>query len=124
MGVRLTQRHRWTGWNDDGHLLFQTPDGRRVVDTRATVLALGGASWPRLGSNAASVDTLAAKGVKISPLRPANFGFTVGWSGIFRDHFEGQPLKGGALSLWSHTGRGEAFITRAGLEGGGTYALL
>jgi uncharacterized flavoprotein (TIGR03862 family) len=123
MGVRLTQRHRWTGWNDDGHLLFQTPDGRRVVDTRATVLALGGASWPRLGSNAAWVETLAAKGVTISPLRPANCGFTVGWSEIFRNRFEGQPLKGVALSFGSHTVRGEAIITRAGLEGGAIYAL-
>jgi uncharacterized flavoprotein (TIGR03862 family) len=123
MGVQLALRHRWTGWNDDGQLLFQTPDGKRVVDAHATVLALGGASWPRLGSNAAWVETLAAKGVTISPLRPANCGFTVAWSEIFRDRFEGQPLKGVALSFGSHTVRGEAIITRAGLEGGAIYAL-
>jgi uncharacterized flavoprotein (TIGR03862 family) len=123
MGVRLTLRHRWTGWNDDGHLLFQTPDGRRVVDARATILALGGASWPRLGSNGAWVEILAAKTVAISPLRPANCGFRVAWSEIFRDRFEGQPLKGVALSFGSHTVRGEAIITRAGLEGGAIYAL-
>src|SRR6266436_9939583 len=62
MGVQLTLRHRWTGWNDDGQVLFQTPDGKRVAGARATILALGGASWPRLGSNGAWVETLAARG--------------------------------------------------------------
>jgi len=123
MGVQLALRHRWTGWNDDGRLLFQTPAGKRLVDARATVLALGGASWPRLGSNGAWVETLAATGVAISPLRPANCGFTVAWSEIFRDRFEGQPLKGIALSFGSDTVRGEAVITRTGLEGGAIYAL-
>src|SRR5712675_1555460 len=123
MGVQLALRHRWTGWNDDGQLLFQTPDGKRVVDARATVLALGGASWPRLGSNGAWVETLAAEGVAVSPLRPANCGFTVTWSEIFRDRFEGEPLKGIALSFGSHSVRGEVIITRAGLEGGAIYAL-
>jgi uncharacterized flavoprotein (TIGR03862 family) len=123
MGVQLALRHRWTGWNEEGQLLFQTPDGKSAVNARATVLALGGASWPRLGSNGAWVETLAARGVAISPLRPANCGFTVAWSEIFRDRFEGQPLKGIALSFESHTVRGEAVITRAGLEGGAIYAL-
>jgi len=123
MGVQLALRHRWTGWNDDGQLLFRTPDGKRVVDARATILALGGASWPRLGSNGAWVETLAARGVAVSPLRPANCGFIVGWSDIFHDRFEGQPLKGIALSHGTHTVRGEAVITRAGLEGGAIYAL-
>ena len=123
MGVELALRHRWTGWNDDGQLLFQTPDGKRVVDARATVLALGGASWPRLGSNGAWVETLAAEGVAVSPLRPANCGFTVAWSEIFRDRFEGEPFKGIALSFGSHSVRGEVIITRAGLEGGAIYAL-
>jgi len=123
MGMELALRHRWTGWNDDGQLLFQTPDGKRVVDARATVLALGGASWPRLGSNGAWVETLAAEGVAVSPLRPANCGFTVAWSEIFRDRFEGEPLKGIALSFGSHSVRGEVIITRAGLEGGAIYAL-
>src|SRR6185369_7150310 len=83
MGVGLTLRHRWTGWDEQGRLSFQTPDGPLVVDTRATVLALGGASWPRLGSDGAWADILAAKGVQISSLRPANSGFTVAWSDIF-----------------------------------------
>jgi uncharacterized flavoprotein (TIGR03862 family) len=123
MGVQLTLRHRWIGWNDDGQLLFQTPDGKRVAGARATILALGGASWPRLGSNGAWVETLAARGMAISPLRPANCGFTVAWSEIFCDRFEGQPLKGIVLSFGPHAVRGEAVVTRAGLEGGAIYAL-
>src|SRR3954451_4288131 len=80
MGVQFKLRHRWIGWNDAGQLAFLTPDGKHAVDTRATVLALGGASWPRLGSDGAWVQTLAAKQVAMSPLRPANCGFTVAWS--------------------------------------------
>ena len=123
MGVQFRLRHRWTGWGDGGYLRFQTSDGVVAVEARATVLALGGASWPRLGSDAAWVDILAAKGVTISPLKPANCGFTVAWSDIFRDRFEGQPLKSVALSFGSRTVRGEAIITRAGIEGGAIYAL-
>src|SRR6266576_1566947 len=69
MGVQFALRHRWTGWDENGRLLFQTPDGQRNVEARATVLALGGASWPRLGSDGAWAKTLSAKGVTISPLR-------------------------------------------------------
>ena len=123
MGVKLNLRHRWIGWDGEGHLLFDAPDGQRAVDARATVLALGGASWPRLGSDAAWVKTLAAKGVAISPLKSANCGFAVAWSEIFRDRFEGQPLKGAALSFGAQTVRGEAVITRSGIEGGAIYAL-
>ncbi|MDO8396710.1 MAG: TIGR03862 family flavoprotein [Bradyrhizobium sp.] len=123
MGVQLKLRHRWTGWDEQGRLLFETPDGQRVTEARATVLALGGASWPRLGSDGGWTGTLGAKGVMISPLRPANCGFKVTWSDIFRDRFEGQPLKGIALSFGSHTVRGEAIITRTGIEGGAIYAL-
>jgi len=122
-GVRFALRHRWTGWDHEGRLLFQTPDGPRTIAASATVLALGGASWPRLGSDGAWVDLLAARSVNISPHRPANCGFTVSWSDVFRDRFEGQPLKGVALSFGQHTVRAEAIITRSGIEGGGIYAL-
>jgi uncharacterized flavoprotein (TIGR03862 family) len=123
VGVQFALRHRWTGWDSDDRLLFHTPEGPRVVDPRATLLALGGASWPRLGSDGAWAETLAAKGVMISPLRPANSGFTAAWSDIFRDRFEGQPLKGVALTFGAHTVRGEAIVTRTGIEGGAVYAL-
>jgi uncharacterized flavoprotein (TIGR03862 family) len=123
LGVQLALRHRWIGWDDSGRLLFATPDGDRFVDARATVLAFGGASWPRLGSDGAWVETLAAKGAVVAPLRPANCGFTVAWSEIFKDRFEGQPLKGVALSFGTHMVRGEAMITRSGLEGGAVYGL-
>jgi uncharacterized flavoprotein (TIGR03862 family) len=123
VGVQFALRHRWVGWEEDGRLSFQTPNGQRAVDARAIVLALGGASWPRLGSDGGWVDTLTANGVAISPLRPANCGFTVAWSEIFRNRFEGIPLKGVALSSGPHTLRGEAMITRSGIEGGAIYAL-
>jgi len=122
-GVQFALRHRWTGWDEKGGLLFETPDGQRAVDARATVLALGGASWPRLGSTGAWADILGSKGVTIAPLRPANCGFTVAWSSVFRDRFEGHPLKGAALSLGPHSVRGEAMITKTGIEGGAIYAL-
>ncbi|MFC4837833.1 NAD(P)/FAD-dependent oxidoreductase [Bradyrhizobium sp. GCM10023182] len=122
-GVQFAFRHRWAGWDEQGRLQFQTPDGTRAVAGSATVLALGGASWPRLGADGAWGDLLAAKGITLSKLRPANSGFTVAWSDVFRDRFEGQPLKGVALTIGAHTVRGEAMITRAGIEGGAIYAL-
>jgi uncharacterized flavoprotein (TIGR03862 family) len=122
-GVQFALRHRWIGWDEAGRLLFQMAEGQRAVEARATVLALGGASWPRLGSDGAWVEMLAAKGVAISPLRPANSGFAVAWSDVFRDRFEGQPLKGVALSFGAQTIRGEAVVTKAGIEGGAIYAL-
>ena len=122
-GVQFAFRHRWIGWDAQGQLQFQTPDGMLALAADANVLALGGASWPRLGSDGAWVDWLAAKGIAISKLRPANSGFAVAWSDVFRDRFEGQPLKGVALTIGAHTVRGEAMITRSGIEGGAIYAL-
>ncbi|UPJ52949.1 TIGR03862 family flavoprotein [Bradyrhizobium sp. 200] len=121
--VKLSLRHRWIGWDEQDRLRFQTSDGVVAVEAAATVLALGGASWPRLGSDGTWAETLAAKGVKISSLRSANSGFTVAWSDIFRDRFEGQPLKGVTLTFGEHSIRGEAIVTRAGIEGGAIYAL-
>jgi uncharacterized flavoprotein (TIGR03862 family) len=122
-GVQFAFRHRWLGWNEAGRLRFRTADGERALEPRVTVLALGGASWPRLGSDGAWTELLAAKGVKLSPLRSANCGFTAGWSDIFRDRFEGQPLKGAAFGFGTQTIRGETIITRDGMEGGAIYAL-
>jgi uncharacterized flavoprotein (TIGR03862 family) len=123
MGAQFSLRHRWIGWDGKGRLLFQTLEGDLAVEADATVLALGGASWPRLGSEGGWVEILAAQGVKISPLKPANCGFIVNWSDIFRDRFEGEPLKGIGLSYGARTIRGEAVITRGGIEGGAIYEL-
>ena len=123
VGVQFALRHRWTGWDGGGRLSFVAPAGARVVDAAATVLALGGASWPRLGSDGEWLKILSEKGVTISQLRAANCRFTVAWSDIFRDRFEGLPLKGAAFSFGGHMLRGEAVITRTGIEGGAIYAL-
>ena len=122
-GVQFAFRHRWTGWDEQGRLRFQTPDGERTVEPRASVLALGGASWPRLGSDGSWVGLLTSKGVAVASLRPANCGFLVGWSDVFRKRFEGQPLKGAEFKFGGQTIRGEAIITRSGIEGGAIYAL-
>jgi uncharacterized flavoprotein (TIGR03862 family) len=123
MGVSFSLRHRWIGWDDSGRLSFQTPDGPSAADPQATVLTLGGASWPRLGSDGRWVETLRSRGVGVSPLKPSNCGFAVNWSDVFRDRFEGAPLKGLALSFGGLSVRGEAVITRDGIEGGAVYAL-
>jgi hypothetical protein len=122
-GVRFVFRHRWIGWDDRGALRFHTPEGESTIDARATVLALGGASWPRLGSDGAWTELLAKWGIAIAPLRPANCGFTVAWSDVFRDRFEGQPLKGVEFRFGDRAIRGEAVVTRTGIEGGAIYAL-
>jgi uncharacterized flavoprotein (TIGR03862 family) len=122
-GVQFAFRHRWIGWDEARRLHFQTPDGERTVEARATVLALGGASWPRLGSDGTWAATLTAAGVTVAPLRPANSAFAVEWSDIFKERFEGQPLKGAEFRFGAHAIRGEAVITRTGIEGGAIYAL-
>ncbi|MGP8123522.1 MAG: NAD(P)/FAD-dependent oxidoreductase [Xanthobacteraceae bacterium] len=122
-GVRLVLRHRWIGWTAAGELAFEGPGGVVTERAPAVVLALGGGSWPRLGSDAAWVDVLRGRGVEVSGLRPANCGFRVRWSASFRDRFAGVPLKGLALSAGTQTTRGEAVVTGDGIEGGGIYAL-
>lgn len=121
LGVRLQTRWRWSGWHGKA-LRFETPEGERLVTPAATILALGGASWPRLGSDAAWVPWLAAKGVEIAPFRPANMGFTVEWSPHMAAHF-GAPVKGVALAAGGRISRGEFVLTARGIEGGGVYAL-
>jgi len=120
-GVAFAFRHRWTGW-DGEHFTFEAPDGAVAVDADAIVLALGGASWPRLGSDGAWVEPLTQAGVAVAPLAPSNCGFVTGWSEHFA-RFAGQPLKRLALSFGGQVLRGEAVITATGLEGGGIYAL-
>lgn len=122
LGVEIRIRSRWVGWRD-GALAFETPDGERLERPDAVVLALGGASWPRLGSDGAWKPWLEAGGVAVAPFRPANVGFDFAWSSLFRDRFAGQPLKGVAVTHGSRTARGEAMIARYGLEGSAVYAL-
>jgi uncharacterized flavoprotein (TIGR03862 family) len=122
MGVAFMSRHLWTGW-DGNALTFETPQGRVAVAADAVVLALGGASWPQLGSDGGWVSTMTAAGIAVAPLRPANCGFTVAWSEVFRERFQGHPLKRIALSFAGERVRGEAVVTVAGIEGGAVYAL-
>ena len=121
-GVELRTRSRWTGFDGDG-LTFATTDGLRTERPDAVVLALGGASWPRLGSDGAWQPWLEGKGVRVSPLQPSNVGFDVAWSTVFAERFAGQPLKPVALSHGDRSVRGEAMITCYGLEGSAIYAL-
>ncbi|HWA89473.1 MAG TPA: TIGR03862 family flavoprotein [Rhizomicrobium sp.] len=120
--VQFRLRHDWRGWSG-GALRFHTSTGDVAETHDVTVLALGGASWPRLGADGGWATLLAEKGVAIAPLRPANMGFDVDWSEIFRARFAGQPLKNVVLRFGEHAARGDAMITRYGLEGGAVYAL-
>jgi uncharacterized flavoprotein (TIGR03862 family) len=122
LGVTLKVRSRWTGWSEDA-LRFETPEGDQLERPDATVLALGGASWPRLGSDGAWAPVLEAAGTEVAPLRPANAGFDVAWSDILKDRAAGQPLKAVGLAFSGQTVRGEVMLTRYGVEGGAIYAL-
>jgi hypothetical protein len=122
LGVTLASRSRWTGWQGD-ELVFDTPEGQRVEHPDATIFALGGASWPRLGSDGAWQAAFAERGAHISTLRPANSGFVVDWSSIFRERFAGEPIKRASFSFAGKHVRGEAIIAGYGLEGGAIYAL-
>ncbi len=122
-GVQFHVRHRWVGWSRDGKLVFETPDGSADFAASATILALGGASWPKLGSDGAWVAPLAARGVTVSPLLPANCGFDVAWSDHFRGRFAGQPVKPAILAFARETHRGEFVVTETGIEGSGVYPL-
>jgi uncharacterized flavoprotein (TIGR03862 family) len=127
-GVRFHVQHRWTGWQDDGALRFETPDGVAMVQADAVVLAMGGGSWPELGSDGAWVAPLAARGIDIAPLKPANCGFDIDWTPYFRDRQAGAPLKP-VVAHWigldgqEHTQQGECVITANGIEGSLIYAL-
>ena len=121
-GVRFHMRHRWQGWDDAGQLLFDAPQGRVQRQPAATVLALGGASWPRLGSDGAWWPWLRSRGVDLAPLLPSNCGFDVAWSAYFSQRFAGQPLKSVALAMPGFHQRGEFVVTATGVEGSLIYA--
>jgi uncharacterized flavoprotein (TIGR03862 family) len=126
-GVKLQTRHSWQGWNQDGSLLFETPDGSRSIRPDAVVMTLGGASWPKLGSDGAWVPVLRQQGVDIAPLQPSNCGFDVNWSNHFRERYAGEPLKSVELNFTNSAGetfqrQGSCVVTQNGLEGSLIYA--
>ena len=127
-GVRFHVHHRWLGWTDDGALRFATPGGEATVTAPATLLALGGGSWPELGSDGAWAPVLAAQGVDVAALQPANCGFDVGWSEHLAQRHAGAPLKP-VVAHWhdaegvEHTLQGECVLTATGVEGSLIYAL-
>jgi len=127
-GVRFCLRHRWQGWDNQKRLRFNTPQGTTLVEAQAVVLALGGGSWPSLGSDAAWVPILQAKHIPITPLQPANCGFDVRWTDHFRARFSGHPVKAVGISIATSEGQlprqvGEFVVTETGVEGGLIYAV-
>ena len=127
-GVQFHVHHRWLGWNDDGVLRFSTDDGETDFKAGAVVLALGGGSWPQLGSDGAWVDALAARGIDVAPLQPANCGFDIGWSDFLSKRHAGAPLKP-VVAHWNdahgieHALQGECVLTETGIEGSLVYAI-
>lgn len=127
-GVRFHMHHRWLGWGQDGGLRFATPSGERMAQADAVVLAMGGASWPQLGSDGGWVTPLQATGVDIAPLRAANCGFEVAWSDHLRERFAGAPLKP-VVAHWldrhgiAHHRQGECVLSEYGVEGSLIYAI-
>lgn len=122
-GVRFHMRHRWLGWDAQNALRFGTPAGAQTIETDAIVLALGGASWPQLGSDGTWVPLLAQRGIDIAPLRPSNCGFEIAWSTHFRERYAGEPLKSVVASFGDVRKQGECLIDTNGIEGGLIYAL-
>ncbi|WP_411834725.1 TIGR03862 family flavoprotein [Pseudoxanthomonas mexicana] len=127
-GVRFHVHHRWRGWAPDGALRFDTPEGERIVRAGATVLALGGGSWPQLGSDGAWAPWLQARGVPVAPLRPSNCGFDIDWSAHFASRHAGAPLKPVVLHWRDDHGieqalQGECVVTASGIEGSAIYAI-
>lgn len=127
-GVRMHVHHRWTGWTDHGALRFATPEGERTWDPGAVVLALGGGSWPQLGSDGAWQSWMRERGIEVAPLRPANCGFDIGWSEHFAGRHAGAPLKP-VVAHWRdrdgalQSRQGECVVTATGIEGSLVYAL-
>ena len=127
-GVRFHVRHRWFGWSANGALLLNGPEGETRIKPDATILALGGASWPKLGSDGSWVSLLEEKCVHIAPLQSANCGFEVTWSDLLKQKFSGEPLKATTIRFTDHAGQthqrqGECIVSKEGIEGSLIYAL-
>lgn len=122
-GVDIRTRAHWNGWASDGALAFSRNGEHETLHPEATLLALGGASWPKLGADGGWQDALRARGVEIAPLKPANVGFDVAWSDVFHSRFAGTPLKSIKLHFGGVEASGELIVTAYGVEGGAIYAL-
>ena len=121
-GVKFHLRHKWQGWNADGSLKFETPEGEKSVRAEAVILALGGGSWSRLGSDGAWVPWLEQAGARVEALKPSNCGFEAAWSPHFREKFEGQAVKSVILSFGTFHQQGEFIVTKEGVQGSLIYA--
>jgi hypothetical protein len=121
-GVQFHMRHHWCGWNTDHLLCFTTAQGTHAIHTDAVILALGGGSWPQLGSDGTWTALLQQRGIAIMPLKPSNCGFNITWSDHFKTRFAGEPLKSIAITFGGVTIKGECLITKHGIEGGLIYA--
>ena len=121
-GVNFYLRHRWVGWNEDKSLKFETSAGIKNIKSDTVILALGGGSWAKLGSDGAWVHWLSQAGVMVDALKPSNCGFDVAWSPIFKEKFDGQPIKSVILSFGDFHQQGEFIVTKEGVEGSLIYA--
>ena len=127
-GVNFNFSHRWAGWETENTLLFESKDGQKKVPYAAAIFAMGGGSWPKLGSDAAWIPRFKEKGISVNPLKPANCGFDVNWSQLFQTQFEGHPIKTVAITFsdlnnQNKTQTGEFIVTKKGLEGSLIYAF-
>ncbi len=122
-GVTFKTRWRWTGWNDNGSLRFQTGQGIKEIHPQAVLLALGGASWPKMGSDGEWTNILKYKGITVSPWKPSNCGFIANLSEEFKNRFQGSPLKPVTLTFGGRSIKAEILITAKGVQGPGIYAL-
>jgi uncharacterized flavoprotein (TIGR03862 family) len=122
-GLRIHARHLWRGWRQDGALVIETAEATINPKVDATILALGGASWPRLGSDGQWAKPLRRKEISLAPLRPANCGFDVAWSSFFAENFAGHPVKSCRLSIGDISVPGDFVVTKSGVEGGAIYSL-
>ena len=123
LGCKIHYRHYWTGWNDADQAVFKTPDGETTATADITVLALGGGSWKRLGSDGKWMDILQNAGIKCTPFKPANCGFDINWTDHLIDKCAGQPVKPVTLTCGTQTVRGEFVISKTGIEGSAVYAI-
>jgi len=122
-GAELLTRHKWVGWQKDGSLMFDTADGPITVSAKATILALGGTSWPKLGSDGNWCATLADKSVDMADFKPSNCGLNYDWSPYFKEHFAGDPVKGVILKVGDKMAKGDFVVTGYGMEGSAIYTV-